>query len=1144
MTQQHPNYLFEISWEVCNKVGCVYPELVEKTLHLQNLCTNDFFMVGPDVWRERGYTDFTEDRELYRAWREQAETDGLHFRIGRWNTEGNPIVILVDFTSLFSQKDDIFKEFWETYKLDSISGQWDYIEPAVFGYAVGKIIEHFHKYNVMPNEQVLAQFQDWITGAGVLYLKHRAPQIATVFTAYSTVIGTALTDNGLPFDKNISQQNADQLANNFHVRAKYSLEKLSANNTDIFTVSEASVDEQCCILLGKSADEITNNVANYERAFSKALEKAVSRSDNYTHVPLPFNYGVEALRKKSKPDWKKVMVSPNIPSKLKKLHDLSQNLWWSWDYDATNMFESINPELFNRLERNPVALLDTMVISELEALEKDTVFLAKVDAIYERFRAYMDAKSEQTPKVAYFSMEFGLHESVKIYSGGLGILAGDYLKEASDSNYNMIGIGLLYRYGYFKQQISMSGEQIAHSIPQSFTKLPLLPVRDEHGRWMEVGISLPGRILQAKVWRLDVGRVPLYLLDTDIDGNSEQDRAITANLYGGDWENRLKQELLLGVGGIRAIHKMGIKPDFFHCNEGHAAFIGLERLRQMIDDENKSFVHAKELVRASTLFTTHTPVPAGHDAFSEDLMRTYVSHYPKRLGITWEAFMGLGRVNENDSNEKFSMSILAANLSQEINGVSRIHGRVSREMFVNMYDGYYPDELHIGYVTNGVHYKTWANEEWQKLHTRYFGEEFLQDMSNPKYWQGIENATDKEIWDLRTKLRTKLIDLSKIKLEEDMTLREENPTTIQKAVEGFDYNKLTIGFARRFATYKRAQLLFTNLPRLAEIVNHPTQPVQFVFAGKAHPADKAGQDLIKLILDVSRRPEFIGKIFFLENYDIEIAKRLVQGVDIWMNTPTRPLEASGTSGEKAIMNGVLNLSVLDGWWAEGYRKGAGWALKEEQTYPGDDFQNALDAETIYNLIENEITDAFYDKDEKTGISKRWIDLIRKNFMEISPNFTMKRQLDDYIKQYYTPQYERSKILLEQNGRKAHELAQWKVKVAQAWDNIEVLRVEYHNSTQNPLQMGDTFCAELVIDLKELRSEDINVEMIFGQKVNDRVDKLFGVLPMTLTKTEGSVATFHLDHITQKAGVFDFAFRIFPTHPLLPHRQDFNLIKWA
>ncbi|MDR2907842.1 MAG: alpha-glucan family phosphorylase [Bacteroidales bacterium] len=853
---------------------------------------------------------------------------------------------------------------------------------------------------------------------------------------------------------------------------------------------------------------------------------------------------MEAHIKKSKPDWKKVLINPIIPEKLKKLHELSQNLWWCWDYEATNLFQSINPKLFEQVERNPIAMLNALNVAEMEALEHNSEFLVKLDEIYSRFKAYMDAKNDQTPKVAYFSMEFGLHESVKIYSGGLGILAGDYLKEASDSNYNMIGIGLLYRYGYFKQQISINGEQIAHSIPQRFSDLPLQAVRDENGRWVEILISLPGRLLHAKVWRLDVGRVPLFLLDTDIEGNSEQDRSITANLYGGDWENRLKQEILLGVGGIRTLRKIGVNPDLYHCNEGHAAFIGLERLRQMIEDECKSYVHAKELVRASTLFTTHTPVPAGHDAFSEDLMRTYISHYPKRLGITWSALMGLGRVNENDSQEKFSMSILAANLSQEMNGVSRIHGRVSREMFVEMYNGYYPEELHIGYVTNGVHYKTWTHEDWQKLHTKYFGEKFDGDMSNPAHWKGIENATDKEIWDLRTELRSKLIDLSRTKLEEDMTLREENPTTIQKALEGFDNNKLTIGFARRFATYKRAQLLFTNLPRLAEIVNHPTRPTQFVFAGKAHPADKAGQDLIKLILDVSRRPEFIGKIFFLENYDIEIAKRLVQGVDIWMNTPTRPLEASGTSGEKAIMNGVLNLSVLDGWWAEGYYKGAGWALKEEQTYLNNDFQNALDAETIYNLIENEITDAFYDKDEKTGISERWIGLIKKNFMEISPNFTMKRQLDDYIKQYYTPQYERSKILLERNGRKAHELAQWKVKVAQAWCNLEVLSVNYHNSTQKPLQMGDTFKAELVIDLKELNPEDIGIEMIYGQKVNDQVNKLMGVNPLTLDKIEGSIATFKLLKDTHVAGVYDFAFRIFPTHPLLPHRQDFNLIKWA
>ncbi|MCL2417461.1 MAG: alpha-glucan family phosphorylase [Bacteroidales bacterium] len=1143
MSTLHPNYLFEVSWEVCNKVSAIHGELSKNAEHFKQLCKNDFFMIGPDVWHDKTYAEFTEDRQLYRTWHEQAEKDGLHFRIGRWNIPGNPIAILVDFTSFFPKKDDIFKKLWETYKLDSISGQWDYIEPAIFGYVSGKIIEHFHKYNAMPNEQILAHFHDWLTGAGVLYIEDKAPQIATVFTAHSTVVGTSIVYNNIPLKEDLSQYNADQLARNFQVQAKHSLEKLSAENADIFTAVNDSVSEQCRAFLGKAADKIGKDIADYESAIKEATERSTIRH-SHTHIPLPFDYGVNGFTKKSKPEWKKMMVQPHIPDKLKKLHELTQNLWWCWDYEATNLFESINPDLFNRLERNPIALLNKLNSQEIEKLANNADFLDKLNHIYERFETYMNAKTEQTPKVAYFSMEFGLHESLKIYSGGLGILAGDYLKEASDCNYNMIGMGLLYRYGYFKQQISFGGEQIAHSIPQRFADLPLKPVRDENGRWLEISISLPGRVLHAKVWRVDVGRVPLFLLDADIESNTDLDRSITANLYGGDWENRLKQEILLGVGGIRAIRKMKLNPDLYHCNEGHAAFIGLERLRQMVEDEGKSFVHAKELVRAATLFTTHTPVPAGHDAFSEDLMRTYISHYPQRLGITWQALMGLGRWNENDTNEKFSMSVLAANLSQEINGVSRIHGRVSREMFDELYDGYYPEELHIGHVTNGVHYKTWTHEDWQKLHAKYFGDKFEQDMSNPEHWKGIENAADQEIWNLRTKLRTKLIDLSKIKMEEDMTLREENPTMIQKALEGFDHNKLTVGFARRFATYKRAQLLFANLPRLAEIVNHPTRPVQFVFAGKAHPADGAGQGLIKLILEISRRPEFIGKIFFLENYDIEIAKRLVQGVDIWMNTPTRPQEASGTSGEKAIMNGVLNLSVLDGWWAEGYREGAGWALKEEQTYENDEFQNALDAETIYNLLENEITEAFYDIDEKTGISKRWIDLIRKNFTEISPNFTMKRQLDDYIKQYYTPQYERSKILLERNGSKAHELAQWKVKVAQAWSSLEVLSVNYHNSTQQALQMGDEFTAELVIDLKELRPEDIGVELIYGKKENDTVEKLIGVYEMKLAKTEGSIATFNLSFPAKMAGVYDFTFRIFPTHPLLPHRLDFNLIKWA
>jgi glycogen phosphorylase/synthase len=1405
-----PDYLFETSWEVCNKVGGIYTAIATKALILAEEYKDNFILIGPDIWKETHQNpEFIEDKFLFKSWREVAEAEGLRIKVGRWNIPGKPAVILVDFTPYFSDKDKIFAHFWEQYKLDSLTGDWEYIEPAFFGYAAGKIIESFYNYNNSHLDKIIAQFHEWMTGTGILFLKERVPQIGTVFTAHATVVGRSIAANDLPLYKNLENYNAETIARQFGVMAKFSLEKLAAQEADFFTTQSQITNNECRHFLEKEADLLTPNgfddswiplkdefiekrersrrklfevagvitgqvyspdtilllnsgryeirnkgldifidsmgllnkqpnlpetviaviavssghnipkkdlldrisrkdftqsrqeeycthglaependlilqrikanglmnrpedkvkviyiptylngtdgifnlnyydlligfdgtvfpsyyepwgysaleslsyhiptittsfsgfgqwiktffpnlkdctavidrnddnadevvdnivrhiytctgksekeiiktrikayeisrsalwrnlIVNYKEAYSKTLEETAARAELYAgKQPQLLPTSLKTIV--DKPEWKKVLIQQRIPENLAALERLAKNLWWSWNYEGSELFELINKERWYELNFNPIALIESLSFNELQDLSNNQKFVNKLAQVTTAFDAYMALASEKPKEqVAYFSMEYGLHDTLKIFSGGLGMLAGDYLKEASDSNYNIIGIGLLYRYGYFTQNLSIFGDQVAIYTPQKFTHLPLLPIRDEKGNWLKISFALPGRTMYAKVWKCDVGRVPLFLMDTDIEENEEADRSITHQLYGGDLENRLRQELLLGIGGIRMLDAMEIKPDVFHSNEGHSAFIGLERLRKLILNEKLTLPQALEMVRSSTLFTTHTPVPAGHDTFPEDLLRRYLSHYPDHLNLKWEQFMNLGRMVENDVNEKFSMSVLAAKLSQEINGVSKIHGRVTREMFVKLYHGYYPEELHIGYVTNGVHLPTWTAKSWLQLYNKEFGDGFFNDQSNPHFWKNIHNVNDETIWKMKLKQKDQMTEFLLQHLYADMTRRHENPKLIFKIKESVNPNALTIGFARRFATYKRAHLLFSNLDRLSRIVNNREKPVQFMFAGKAHPNDKAGQDLIKRIYEISHMPEFVGKIFFFENYDMQLAKYLIKGVDIWLNTPTRPLEASGTSGEKAVMNGVVNFSVLDGWWAEGYRPNAGWALKEESSYDNHQFQDELDAETIYSILEEEIIPVFYDVN-KQNIPVKWVSYIKNTIAEIAPHFTMKRQLDDYIRQYYNPLFKRSRTMAAKNYEMARHIASWKRKVMRGWESIEVVSLKTPDSNVKPLSLGESFKAEIVLDLNELSGTDIGVEVLFGKKINDEVKELFLTEEMVLQKSEKNLVSFSCEIQINQAGVYDYIFRLFPKNPLLPHRQDFNLVKW-
>jgi len=1402
--------LFETSWEICNKVGGIHTVISTKALNIVNELNDNYILIGPDVWRDEGENpEFIPDNSLFSDWKNKAASEGLRVRSGRWNIPARPVVLLVDFTPYFSEKNEIFARLWEQYKLDSLSGEWDYIEPALFGYAAGKVVESFTGfYNEY--QDIVAQFHEWMTGAGILYLKDKTPQIGTVFTTHATSLGRSIAGNNIPLYKDLEQIKPMVMAKQLGIASKYSLEYNAAKEADCFTTVSDLTANECKYLLQREVDVVTPNgftdafypeidktenqrilareklisvteallnqpidkdallvmtsgryefrnkgldifidalakvntenkiskqiiaviavpsshagprkdiqdltgkadfkhpVANeyathvlYDRIHDPVLNRVKEKSLNnslddkvkivfipvylngtdgifnldyyqllngfdltifpsyyepWGYTPLEsiafriptittslagfglwvksnckvshhavvtaertednydavvdtiadeINYfagagpkelkdaGAEAYAisaqlhwdkladkyreaytiteekvaersdlfktkqsieytilgngKLDKPDWKKIFVEAKIPKELKALRELSVNLWWSWNYKASELFKSIDEDLWKTHEQNPVALLNTLSFERLEELRQDDIFISKMEEVYATFKSYM-ALSDQKPayQVAYFSMEYGLHESVKIYSGGLGILAGDYLKQASDSNKNLVAVGLLYRYGYFKQSMSIFGDQIAQSLPQKFADLPFQPVRDTEGNWVMINLALPGRNLTAKAWQLQVGRITLYLLDADINENTAEDRSITHHLYGGDWYNRFKQELLLGVGGIRLLNALNIKPAVYHLNEGHAAFAGLERLRRQVEELGVEFSVAREIVRSTSLFTTHTPVPAGHDTFSEDILRMYIPHYPDRLNIPWDEFVNLGRIHKGDATEKFSMSVLAASLSQEMNGVSKIHGEVTRQMFKDLYPSYFADELFIGYVTNGVHFPTWATANWQEFYQSHLGNELYDQQSNPEYWNKIYSVSDYDLWQERLKAKSNFVKFLIDKLQEDLTLRQENPKIIFNTLEHIEEDALYIGFARRFATYKRAHLLFSNLDRLSEILNDSEKPLRFVFAGKAHPNDKPGQDLIKRVIEVSKMPQFLGKVIFLENYDMNVGMQLVSGVDIWLNTPTRPLEASGTSGEKAVMNGVMNFSVLDGWWAEGYKPNAGWAIQEARTYGNQAFQDELDAETIYQILEDEILPAYYAKDEQ-GVSQQWVSHIKNTIANIAPHFTMKRMLDDYYSKFYGKLFERSKMIRSNKFEMAREISSWKKEISEKWDKIEVTSIRLPDSSTTPMSLGDQFVVEIQVNTNHIPAQNIGIDIVIGQNGTDGVKEIILIEELKLINSSGTKASYSSNITLKRSGVFDFAFRIFPKAEFLPHRQDFNLVKWV
>ena len=847
----------------------------------------------------------------------------------------------------------------------------------------------------------------------------------------------------------------------------------------------------------------------------------------------------------NEPVWRSLTVSAKLPKELQPLEELSKNLWWVWNSEGKNLFRDLDHDLWREVGENPVMLLQRISSTRLNDVRKDPTMMERIKKVHADFKAYMSEKMRtDLPSVAYFSMEYGICNCLKIYSGGLGVLAGDYIKQASDSKVRMTAVGFLYRYGYFAQSLSIDGQQVANYEPQNFEQLPIQQVMGEDGQPMILEVPYPGRMIYCHVWRVNVGRMNLYLLDTDFEMNSEYDRPITHKLYGGDWENRMKQEYLLGIGGIYMLNRLGIKTDIYHANEGHAALLNLQRLVDYVQKDHLPFNVALEVVRASSLYTVHTPVPAGHDYFEESLLGKYLGEYPAKLGISWTELMNMGRENP-DTPEKFSMSVFALNTCQEANGVSWLHGEVSKKMFAGVWKGYGPDESHVTYVTNGVHMPTWAASEWKSFYAEHLGDQLFYDQSNPEAWKGIFDVPDEEIWNMRMTLKHKFINFVKRDFKEKWLKNQGDPGAVVSILEKINPDALIIGFARRFATYKRAHLLFTDLDRLAKIVNNEKYPVQFIFSGKAHPADGAGQGLIKRIVEISKMPQFLGKIIFLEDYNMIVAKRLVSGVDIWLNTPTRPLEASGTSGEKAEMNGVLNFSVLDGWWYEGYKfdELAGWALTEKRTYTDQAQQDRLDAATIYSMLENEIVPLYFKKNYK-GYSPEWIDRIKRSIGHIAPHFTMKRQLDDYISRLYVPEAKRAEKLKKNDFAKAREIVAWKEEVASKWNDIQILSVDINDGQTTggtALSSGNSIYVKCVIDTKGL-GDSIGVELV---KYRDRDGnaEFMGTTPLKVVSKDGDIYTYEYDHKLENVGAFRYSLRMYPKNKDLPHRMDFAYTRW-
>jgi len=847
------------------------------------------------------------------------------------------------------------------------------------------------------------------------------------------------------------------------------------------------------------------------------------------------------------------IATPSLPEPLERLRELAYNLRWAWDHNTILVFRGLDNELWEQTGHNPILMLGTIDQAKLQAAASDEGFMAHLERVSHDFDAYQSAQSTwfsrthgsiKEPLVAYFSAEFGVTECLSIFAGGLGVLAGDHLKSASDLGIPLIGVGLLYQQGYFQQYLNEAGWQQEIYEDNDFHNLPFILERQPGGAPFTVEVPYPGRKVIAQIWRAQVGRVALYLLDTNIPANkSPEDRDITDQLYGGDSEMRIKQEILLGIGGCRALKALGINPTVYHMNEGHSAFLGLERILLFMERDGLSFAEAREAASSGLAFTTHTPVTAGHDYFPPDLMDRYFAEYVKKLGLSRRDFLALGRQDPDDDSEPFCMTVLALRMADYSNGVSRLHGEVSRHMWLGLWPEVPENEIPIIHVTNGVHFMSWISREMKELYDRYLGLRWRREPADQTVWQQAEHIASSELWFTHERRRERLVAFARRRLRNQLEERGASRTEIKAADEVLDPEALTIGFARRFATYKRATLLLRDPDRLARILNNPDRPVQIIFAGKAHPKDTPGKELIQQIVGLSRQERFRRRIVFLEGYDMTVARYLVQGCDVWLNTPLRPREASGTSGMKAAANSVLNLSILDGWWDEAYRPDAGWAIGKKETYEDQNYQDQVEAENLYDLLEQEVVPIFYDQGAD-GLPRRWIARMKATIGNLCYFFNTHRMVKEYTERFYLPAAEQYQKLTAKKMTRAKKLAVWKAKVRKNWPQIRVEVVDAGPSQE--VRVSEEFYVQARVHLGSLKPEDVEVQLYLG-RVN-AVEEIIDAKAISMNSVGVDQEWVYLYEASEiaccKSGLHGYTIRVLPKHPDLVKPFLPGLIVWA
>jgi len=850
---------------------------------------------------------------------------------------------------------------------------------------------------------------------------------------------------------------------------------------------------------------------------------------------------------------KKIQVAPRLPKKLKDLKELSFNLYWSWDHEARTLFRRLDSEQWEKMNRNPVALLGSVKQDDLIKTANNQGYLAFLDRVKEDVDNYMNRKTwfrenygeSSSLKIAYFSMEYGLAVGLPIYSGGLGILAGDHLKSASDLGLPLTAVGLAYQQGFFQQYLGADGWQQESYSVNDFYNLPMTLEKDAKGQPVTISVEMPGRKVYAQIWRVQVGRVPLFLLDANIPRNRPADRTITAQLYGGDNEMRIQQEILLGIGGMRALAALGLTPNVYHMNEGHSAFLALERVRTYIEaNPDASFLQAREATRYGNVFTTHTPVPAGIDEFETSLVENYLGDYFKSLKIQAQELMELGGVQYPQTKGKFNMAIFAINMAGGYNGVSRLHGRVARKMWNYLWPGVPEDEVPIGYITNGVHVRTWISSDLSELFTRYIDPNWHQQPVDEAMWKKVDLIPDEELWRTHERRRERLVVLARRRLQRRLKNLGASPMDIDRAAQVLKPDALTIGFARRFAAYKRAHLLFTDPNRLGKILTDPDRPVQILIAGKAHPKDKAGKEILKNIIQIVTEHNLQDKVVFIENYDMKIASYLVQGVDVWLNNPQRPREASGTSGMKASANGALNLSILDGWWDEAYEmnQNIGWAIgRGEEHYDSPEEQNEIESKELYHLLENQVVPTFYNR-SSNGVPREWLSMMKTNMKVVAPYFNTNRMVRSYLRDYYVPAYENWKKTSNENGKTARHIVEWRHRLEQHWDGVEVVSMEAPE--QSHTLIGEKLHVKAVVNIGALRPEELQVQLYIGHVDDSSMLRNAEAIPMQVeTSSDNGAFQYSAECTLDSTGQYGYTIRVLPKHPVVDEPLQVGLMKW-